>query len=1163
MTQPKTLSDDYRSQLQEKHVDDNTWGNTGQIHYQTVLKLIGELNAKSVLDYGCGKGTIGSLFRQDQKKPDFPYKDVAFYEYDPAIPEKADDKHQADLVICTDVMEHIEPDFLDNVMADIAHRTLGAAFLVISCRPAIHRLPDGRNAHLIIESPQWWFEKWSKLLDITFAEAPGDLFLVMRPRGFAQSAEPETKQAGPGSQNNAVQQAIALMDEKKYAQARILLLGVKDHRTTPEALFYLGEVFFETNDLLRAAGYYLEYAQYTKDPNAYRKAGIAFSQIENYTAALKCLELDACKKAFAADADYREALMLSWVKTLKPQNTILLYESHQDNTPLHTAQYIDALIMLQDLQKACDAAQNAVQKNPERAELWSALERAWNAARQFDKALEASQKAAALDPESAVYQCNLGLAHLSLAHIDEALACFDRATEIDKLMMAPYLNRSTIHRFKKEYLSLSGDLENALNLDPVSPDVHYAMAVAALKTEDYKKGFAELEWYWHKAKLTSARMPETTPRWYGEDIRDKTIMFYADQGIGDIIMMMRYIPDVVKKYAPKKLIINVNPKMEALFTTSFPEIFEDDQCEFFDETKHAAGSINCLVAATTLPHIFNNAIDEIPHTDHYLKKDKALDYKTGTDKEFVVGISWHTKSLDAGYIRSLKLKDFAFLAKYKNVRVLDLQYGDTLAERTEAAAQGFDVHHDDSVDSWVAMQPFMDQIAACDLVISIDNTTVHAAGAMGVPCWTILAQEPFWRWPISGDATPWYQSLRLYRQKQKDYTELFERIETDFKKFLNGDNDVTAPIKYERIFPIAEKREKQAVLINDTGTAYSWGHYASAQGLKDALIRKGYDVESISTLMLNWFPVHKPSLQDFDDWRFLAFWRYKNPTLFHAIQHTDHVIINGDGMMNGLSDTALHLLYLAYVSKAFFGKKVSIINHSVYPEDKPSLSDPQRLAFYHKVYTQLDTCVVRDQISYELLRSINIPCTLGLDTSLLWLADYMDGKPAIAKTDTAIITSGPGYNSSYAPLFAKLCAGLREQGLTPVLVKGAQWHVSQEDLLLEKDLVELVGDTVVVKDIQSVESFVQTLLGARIVISGFMQICLMAGSAGIRVQPLTTGTTGLSFMGLSKTIDIPSPVFYEDPSAYAKLEKAIAAAEENKSMLKKWSKISHNNTVPY
>ena len=191
----QTLSDDYRRQLIEKHATDTRWGNTGIAHYARLLRLINHFNAKSVLDYGCGKGMVGKKFREDQTTPGFNFPDVAFYEYDPGIPDKMDDQNLADLLISTDVMEHIEPEYLDSVLADMARRTLHAGFILISCVPAIHRLPDGRNAHLIIEHPNWWIEQLNKYFNVAQAEYHnGELYTVVMSKKDEDNSRPPVRQ---------------------------------------------------------------------------------------------------------------------------------------------------------------------------------------------------------------------------------------------------------------------------------------------------------------------------------------------------------------------------------------------------------------------------------------------------------------------------------------------------------------------------------------------------------------------------------------------------------------------------------------------------------------------------------------------------------------------------------------------------------------------------------------------------------------------------------------------------------------------------------------------------------------------------------------------------------------------------------------------------------
>ena len=160
------ISGAYKELLRKKHKADKSWGDTGARHFMKVIQLLDQHECKSVLDYGCGKGLLGIKFREEQKPTEHEGEmipsgiaDVKFYEYDPGIEEKEKGLANADLVVCTDVLEHIEPQYIDAVIAELAAKTQKVAYLVISCREAIHKLPDGRNAHLIVQPPEWWEKK--------------------------------------------------------------------------------------------------------------------------------------------------------------------------------------------------------------------------------------------------------------------------------------------------------------------------------------------------------------------------------------------------------------------------------------------------------------------------------------------------------------------------------------------------------------------------------------------------------------------------------------------------------------------------------------------------------------------------------------------------------------------------------------------------------------------------------------------------------------------------------------------------------------------------------------------------------------------------------------------------------------------------------------------
>lgn len=140
-------SPDYRRQLQEKH-SMSVWGKHGGSHAPEVETFLRKLGGRSVLDYGCGRATLA---------PAIP--GIKVFEYDPGIPGKDGLPKPADLVVCTDVLEHIEPHLLNQVLRHIYLLSARGTYLVIATRPARETLPDGRNAHLIIESPTWWIDK--------------------------------------------------------------------------------------------------------------------------------------------------------------------------------------------------------------------------------------------------------------------------------------------------------------------------------------------------------------------------------------------------------------------------------------------------------------------------------------------------------------------------------------------------------------------------------------------------------------------------------------------------------------------------------------------------------------------------------------------------------------------------------------------------------------------------------------------------------------------------------------------------------------------------------------------------------------------------------------------------------------------------------------------
>ncbi len=159
-------------------------------------------------------------------------------------------------------------------------------------------------------------------------------------------------------------------------------------------------------------------------------------------------------------------------------------------------------------------------------------------------------------------------------------------------------------------------------------------------------------------------------------------------------------------------------------------------------------------------------------------------YLEGSD-DLLIGVAWFSKNPEIGIDKSMALSDWRPLADIPGVRFIDLQYGDTAAERQAFQNQtGMAIHRDDAIDQLTDLDAFAAQISAMDLVISVSNTTVHFSGALGVPTWIMLNTVPLSCWMQDRDDCPWHPSVRLFRQsKPKQWGDVIGRVKQALKDF--------------------------------------------------------------------------------------------------------------------------------------------------------------------------------------------------------------------------------------------------------------------------------------------------------------------------------------------------------------------------------------------
>jgi len=170
------ISEQYKAQITQVHAETPGWGTTGRNFAPLIQRLVQDFQPFNILDYGCGKQTLARSLPQYRIKG-----------YDPGVPGVQDPPEPHELVVCTDVLEHIEPDCLDDVLDDLQRITKKVLFVDVGIVPAIQILPDGRNAHLIVEPARWWTNKlWDRFNLLSITTSANDvqgIFSAVNPKG--------------------------------------------------------------------------------------------------------------------------------------------------------------------------------------------------------------------------------------------------------------------------------------------------------------------------------------------------------------------------------------------------------------------------------------------------------------------------------------------------------------------------------------------------------------------------------------------------------------------------------------------------------------------------------------------------------------------------------------------------------------------------------------------------------------------------------------------------------------------------------------------------------------------------------------------------------------------------------------------------------------------
>lgn len=512
-------------------------------------------------------------------------------------------------------------------------------------------------------------------------------------------------------------------------------------------------------------------------PEAYVKRGVILAKQMRYEDAIASFNNAIQIKPGIPHAYNSRGNSLQAVRRF--EEAIESYDQAIALKPDYALAYVNRGNALQSLKRDEEAVANyttAIVLNPELMDAYNNRGAVFRRYRLFNEALADFDKAVALSPECAELHNNRGNALQQLELFEQALESYDTAVSLNPGYAEAYGNRGVVLRELGCFDDAIESFNKALALKPNHHEAIWNRALAHLQTGRFDVGWRGYEARKRRREPVGYRSLEK-PVWLGEtDISGQTVLVYGEQGLGDVIQFSRYLKLLddaggTVLFAPRKELRSLMRGLDAR-----PRLVDL-------KTETPQFDVHCPLLS--LPLAFKTDISTIP-SEVYLSADRqeVMRWRTrlGDKSAARIGVVWKgSQTPDSS--RSIGLDYFGRLLDPR-VQFVSLQKDATDAERAWLDRAGV-LHVGDEIAE------FSDTAALCvlmDLVISVDTSVAHLAGALGVPVWVLLKAVADWRWLLDREDSPWYPSMRLFRQKTRgDWDSVLRQVEREIKSgFLSS-----------------------------------------------------------------------------------------------------------------------------------------------------------------------------------------------------------------------------------------------------------------------------------------------------------------------------------------------------------------------------------------
>jgi hypothetical protein len=396
----------------------------------------------------------------------------------------------------------------------------------------------------------------------------------------------------------------------------------------------------------------------------------------------------------------------------------------------------------------------------------------------YDEAVVAGERALALDPANPLVLNNLGVARYDRGQYDKAIECYRRAIALAPASPEAHNNLGNAVLAQGDATAALAFYRHAVALNPDYVEAHNNLAMTLLLTGDFESGWRELEWRHRRAGRPQP--PISQPQWRGEDFAGRTLLVQGEEGHGDAIHFLRYLPAVVARGG--KVVLSVHRPLVRLardLVTNVEVLALEAQPPRFD--------LHCSLMS--LPLVFGTTLASVPAEVPYLSVAAEVaerwQRRLAGGSTLNVGLVW-SGSVKYGLNRhrAMAADRLAPLLDIEGVRWFSLQVGEPKVELSG-------LPHGKITDLSGELEDFTETagaLLALDLVISTDTAVPHLAGALARPAWVMLAFVPDWRWLLDRDTSPWYPTMRLFRQSRSGgWGRVVERVAAELRAVTNGE----------------------------------------------------------------------------------------------------------------------------------------------------------------------------------------------------------------------------------------------------------------------------------------------------------------------------------------------------------------------------------------